>query len=133
MNKWKPIGNLDETDENDKVIVWEMSNISRRVHPELPANIYISPRNANHGPRIKVQRNKGHSTQIHDSFSMTISDNPSIIGNIGTEITQKDIEYLKKFIIRNKDILLDLWNDILTPEEVLPNLVYSENPKTNED
>lgn len=127
--KWIPLDvDIDnDTDKEpfcEKELFWEMANIAKRLHKELPANIWISAKNAKHGPRIKIQKNKGDSFQSGETFSMTISDTPQIVGDTGDVLTQKEIEYFVSFVIRNKDALKAYWDGTISTEEVLPMLVY---------
>ena len=55
--KWKLIVEDEEKDTQGKELMWEMANIPHRLHKELPSNIWISAKNAKHGPRIKIQKN----------------------------------------------------------------------------
>ena len=59
-----------------------------------------------------------------DSFIMTISEQPTIIGDIGIETTQKDIVYFNEFIRNNKSILLDYWNGNLDTFELTSKLMF---------
>lgn len=121
--KWMPLDN-DIDNDIGKEPFWEMANIAKRLHKELPSNIWISAKNAKHGPRIKIQKNKGDSFQSGETFSMTISENPHIVGDIGDVLTPKEIEYFVNFVIRNKDALKAYWDGTISTEEVLPMLVY---------
>jgi len=107
-----------------KNFFWEMANIAHRLHKELPSNIWIFAKNAKHGPRIKVQKNKGDLFQIHETFSVTVSDSPEIVGDTGNILSQKEIEYFMNFVLRNKDALKAYWDGEISTEEVLPRLVY---------
>lgn len=121
--KWMPL-DVDIGNDTDKELFWEMANIAKRLHKELPSNIWISAKNAKHGPRIKIQKNKGDSFQSGETFSMTVSDTPHIVGDTGDVLTPKEIEYFVNFVIRNKDALKAYWDGIISTEEVLPMLVY---------
>ena len=55
---------------------------------------------------------------------MTISEQPTIIGDIGIETTQKDIVYFNEFIRNNKSILLDYWNGNLDTFELTSKLMF---------
>ena len=88
--------------------MFEMANYFKSVHPQLPANMYISPKDANHEARIKVQNNKGNKFQLSNMFSIKIHD-LSIVGNTG-KLDKEDIEYFKRFIIKNREILFKYWN-----------------------
>ena len=109
---------------DDADFLCEMANFLHSRHKELPSNIWISVKNAPHGPRIKIQRNKGERMQIDDTFSMTISDTPSIIGDVGSVLSTKDINYFKDFITRNKDTLLMYWDGDLDTTDLTNRLVF---------
>jgi hypothetical protein len=62
--------------------------------------------------------------QIDDTFSMTISDSPSIVGDVGSDLSTKDINYFKDFITRNKDTLLKYWDGDLDTTDLTNELVF---------
>ena len=110
--------------DGDSELLFEMANFMKKRHRELPSNIWVSVRNANHGPRIKIQRNKGDNMQAENTFSMTISDSPEVIGDIGNDLNSKDIEYFKNFVKTNKDILLSYWNGKLDTLDMASGLKF---------
>jgi len=86
--------------------LFEMANIIQE-DSGLPMIVYISPKNAAHGPRIKVQ--KDYSTRVSgDFFSLTIEADPKIKGEMG-EIKISDVKLVKKWIKINITLLLDYW------------------------
>ena len=109
--------------ENIKYI-YEMANV-RPNKTGLSMVIWIFPQTGKekHWARIKVQKKYGEKA-INDMFSITISDNPEIIGNqdVG-EIKIKDIEKIKNFIKKNKNALLSVWNDEVAPDEIINNFI----------
>lgn len=102
------IQSFKEFIENENDYLFEMANYFKSAHPQLPANMYISPKNSSHSARIKVQNNKGDKFQVKQMFSIKIHD-LSIVGNTG-KLDKDDIEYFRRFIIKNKDVLLKYWN-----------------------
>ena len=101
-------------------MLYEMSNVVKQ-RSGLPVNVWISPKMATHGPRIKVQRNYGNNV-TDDMFSITISDNPMVIGDSG-EISSNDIKKVFAFIKLNKKLLLTFWNkEESDPVNILTNL-----------
>ena len=66
----------------------------------LSMAIYISEKNAPHGPRIKVPTSYGY-TICQGSFSVTVEENPQVIGDVGG-IKPVDVERVKEFVIVNK-------------------------------
>lgn len=88
----------------DNIAINEMANISK-TSTRLPCKIYISDRlGVNHGPRIKVNADYS-DTWSGNSFTITISDTPTAIGNT-YKVKESDIEEIKDWILLNKDILL---------------------------
>ena len=49
----------------------------------LPMVIYIIQKNAPHGPRIKVSKSYGDKVIQGNWFTMTIEQNPRVIGKVG--------------------------------------------------
>ncbi len=103
---------------NEQLLFEEMSNL-RKQHTGLPMVIWIQPktRNEQHWARIKVAKQYGDKVSS-DLFTITISDNPEVIGETGN-IKNQDIELTKEFVIKNKKILLSVWNDEITPVEAV--------------
>lgn len=62
--------------------------------------------------------------QIDDTFSMTVSDEPSIVGEVGSDLSTKDITYFKNFVLKNKDTLLAYWNGELDTSDLTDKLVF---------
>lgn len=116
--KWIPI----EDDEKD--IVCEMANILREDHPELPSNVYISAKQGDHGPRIKVQLNDDGSVESDKMAPITISDHPEFKGKQKGKLQDSDLKYFYRWIIQNKDVLNAYWNGTMQIERVLKSLKY---------
>ena len=119
MNLQNPISKMKE--ETDIIFI---VNFPHSRYKELPSNIWIFVKNVPHRPRLKIQRNKDERMQIDDAFYMTISDNPSIIGDIGSVLSTKDINYFKDFIIKNKETLLMFWDGDLDKNNLTSRLVF---------
>ena len=101
--------------------LYEMANIKQSTSG-LPVIIFISPKGrANHGHRVKVQNNYSSNTQEGNFFSITISEDPEIIGDIG-EVKSSDLRKIREFVIKNKEVLLDYWNDKIDTAEVIEKL-----------
>ena len=104
--------------------LYEMACFLRSRHRELPSNIWVSSKNANHEPRIKIQRSNDSRMQSNDTFSMTISDSPRAIGAIGPYLSSEDITYFKDFVLKNKDALLAYWNEELDTSDLVNQLTF---------
>jgi hypothetical protein len=87
---------------------YEMSSLSTK-RTKLPLRIFISiGYGSRHGARLKVSKLYGDRIKKGELFSITIVDNPKIIGDIG-EIKGKDIEKVIGFIMDNKELLFQFW------------------------
>lgn len=98
---------LDSTLNSD-IELFEMANLPVKYTGMEHGTIYISTKQGNHGPRVKYYRgNPG----TNNSASITISDDPKVVhdsieyGGINT----REERQVKKFILLNKDALLDFW------------------------
>ena len=104
-----------------KELLSEMANI-RPSKTGLNMVIYISTKfEVPHGPRLKVCKKHGDKF-IGDTFSVTISDEPKIIGKIGKEITSDDIISVFNFIKINQSIMLDYWNLEIDTADLITNM-----------
>ena len=113
---------LTELEENQ---LWEMANF-RSKSTGLPMNVYISigeveGKKMKHGARIKVSRSYANNFTPFDTFSITISNNPIIIGDVGN-IYINDINKLKEFISKNYDVLLAYWDGEYDTSDLIGNL-----------
>lgn len=96
---------------------FEMANLTKE-DTGLPYIIWISPSSGKekHWARIKV-------SYKNELIPVSISDDPKIMIK-GKNISKFDL--IKKFIIMNKDILLDYWN---SKGEMSLRLVFSKLKK----
>ena len=96
-----------------------MSNVPPKV-TGLPMVVYISIRNAKHGCRLKVSQMYGTKMRFGQWFSMTVEDEPRIIGDTG-DIEVKDIQQVREFIRLNRRVILDFWDqeDCIDPRDVM--------------
>jgi hypothetical protein len=70
--------------------------------------IRISQNFPKHTPNLKVQQDYSQRLNYFNFFSVTIEDEPIIVGDTG-RIETKDIEKLMIYIKQNKKLLLDYW------------------------
>ena len=113
---------LDERQYNvrDDSMINEMANLGKRT-TKLPCIVYISDKKGvTHGARIKVNSDYGDRWS-GNSFTITISDNPVVIGNT-YKIKQSDIEDIKDWVALNKNSLLKYWNEQIDIAELLDEL-----------
>lgn len=109
-NKIKNILNEDQ--------LWEMANIDQQ-DTGLAVMVYVSPKNANHGPRIKFMNSYSNGYDSKLVLPMTIDDKPIIPISFNRKIKQRDINDIKNWIILNKDILLDYWYSKITTKQMI--------------
>ena len=102
------------------VNLWEMANLTQN-DTGLAAIIWVSTKSGvKHGPRIKVKRDYATNFDVGDTFTITISDSPEVIGT--HNLTSKDIKQIIKFIKLNKDILLQYWNTEISTRTMLDSI-----------
>jgi len=95
-----------------------MLTLLRKHETGLPVNIWVyegGPYNNNrsgHLKRIEFQVNKSDHTDTNLMFPMFISENPTTNYESRNELSQNDIDLIKKFVILNLDILLKLGDSI---------------------
>ena len=108
----------------ERVVLTEMSTL-RKEDSKLPMDIWIDETGTYQGyaPRLKFRAS--HEQRTTREFSTMLLTNPPVIENMpqNTPLRKKDIEKLKKIVIDNLNLILDLANgkiDFAT--EFLPNL-----------
>jgi hypothetical protein len=87
--------------------------ILRKRRSGLPVNLYLddtgSWQTSKHWKRIKFQANKGDRPETRNMIPMSISDNPEVlIPNKKIELSKKELDQVKQFVIDNKEILIQL-------------------------
>lgn len=102
----------------------EMANVSKRT-TGLPMCIWVlSEIPVEHNlPRLKFQNNYSDKVQPKEMIPVSISDNPVLlIKNLKLKISSRDFELLRKWIIKNKELLLRYWNYDATIEDLIDGL-----------
>ena len=93
----------------NKMLLQEMATIKSR-DSGLPVDIWVDEDKQfeGHAPRIKFKASKEQKT-TREFSTMTISDEPKVI-NLPQkyDIDSKSIELVRKFVLYNKDLLLEL-------------------------
>lgn len=93
-----------------KIEIWSMVASFGPEDTGLPMKIWVSTKTFSHGPRIKV----------HESVSVSISDTPSV--KAGSGLSNADLKLVSQYIIKNKDILLQYWNEEITTPTLVAGL-----------
>ncbi|MDR0412932.1 MAG: hypothetical protein LBH61_03915 [Dysgonamonadaceae bacterium] len=103
----------------------------------LPMNLYLDEWERNtlrYGARLKFQPNTKDRIEKSekDFYTMSISDNPEIKkkSKLKNELSSKDIELLKRWIIANKALLLQLAINSEDPIDMFD--FYEKSIKANE-
>ena len=90
--------------------LFSMTNL-RPKRTGLPFVVYVSFKgNVPHGPRIKASNRYGEKASDGDWFTITIDDQPQVIGN-STGLKRGDVQMAKTWVQINKDELLKIWED----------------------
>ena len=87
--------------------LYAMANVQPKT-TGLPMTVYISNKNARHGPQINVSQQYGDQMNARELFSMTIEEDPRVIRKPG-KIRVSDIRKVGQFIHENRELLLDYW------------------------
>ena len=85
----------------------EMANLRNTQTGLSNGTLYISTQEGNHGPRVKFFRGSPGNTP---SASITISDTPEIIED-SIDISEKEIREITAYVMKNKEALLNFWNN----------------------
>ena len=77
-------------------------------------------------PRIKFQNNTATKIQINELIPISISDDPKILVKNNDlnkiKISQTQINGIKQWIMKNKEILIDYWEEKITTDELFQKL-----------
>ena len=85
----------------------------------LPMAIYVSAKgNSKYFARIKASSKRSDKLKQDSLFTITISEEPAVIGEI-RDLTTKDIEQLVSFVVKNRKALLEYWNEEIDTAELI--------------
>ena len=122
---YETIDELLQTVYTDEMLL-EMANISQST-TGLDVIVWVQTNNTqstgkHNLPRIKFQNNTETRVQIHELIPISISDNPQMLLNNNDlnkiKISQAQINVIKQWIIKNKEILIDYWEEKITTSEL---------------
>lgn len=103
--------------------LFEVASISTKK-TGLPLKIYVSAKGkTKHGPRIKVSSLYGDRIHPDRLFTITISENPKVIGDTAG-IKVEDIQEIVEFVVDNTGILLAHWNEEIDTDDLFDSLIY---------
>ena len=93
----------------------ELNEMTPQYYPAetgLKEIIWVSAKNASHGPRIKV-----YEVSKGPNFSVTIEDKPRVVAG-KCFVNSKELQKIFDFIIKYKTELIGYWNSELTEDEL---------------
>ena len=108
----------------------EMANISQNT-TGLDVIIWVQTNNTqstgkHNLPRIKFQNNTETRVQIHELIPISIADEPKILLKNDElskiKISKAQINRVIQWIVKNKEILIDYWNEKTTTDELFQKL-----------
>ena len=126
---YETIDELLQTVYPDEMLL-EMASISQNT-TSLDVIIWVQTNNTqstgkHNLPRIKFQNNTATKIQPNESIPISISDNPEILLKNNDlnkiKISQAQINEIKQWIIKNKEILIDYWEEKITTDEFFQKL-----------
>ena len=126
---YETIDELLQTVYSDEMLL-EMANISQNT-TGLDVIIWVQTNNTqspgkHNLPQIKFQNNTSTKIQINELIPISISDNPEILLKNNDlnkiKISQAQINAVKLWIVKNKEILIDYWEEKITTDELFQKL-----------
>ena len=126
---YETMDELLQTVYTDEMLL-EMANISQNT-TGLDVIVWVQTINTqstgkHNLPRIKFQNNTATKIQINELIPISISDNPKMLLKNNDlnkiKISQAQINVIKQWIIKNKEILIDYWEEKITTDELFQKL-----------
>ena len=126
---YETIEELLKTVYTDEMLL-EMATISQNT-TGLDVIIWVQTNNTqstgkHNLPRIKFQNNTATKIQINELIPISISDDPKILLKNNDlnkiKINQTQINRIKQWIMKNKEILIDYWEEKITTDELFQKL-----------
>lgn len=101
--------------------LFEMANISKKK-TKLPVIVWVQTKiiTRHESPRIKFLNSTADKTQKNLLVPLSISNDPKILSrNTRLNISSAQFEEVRQWVIRNRDLLMQLWNDDITSDEFI--------------
>lgn len=118
--KWLPIS--EDTAARE---LFKMANLTPD-ETGLDRVVWVSEKgNAKHAARIKVSPIAGNRIQSDGLVTVTLDNDPRVIGDVRAI---GDLQKIKKFIRRNRKILLSYWNQTISTKQLLDGLKRVDAP-----
>jgi len=84
----------------------------------LPMTVCLETRDSDHNrAQIKVSLNRRRKFSLNRLVSVSISDDPRIVG--GTRLPRQDLRLVRAWILLNREVLLRHWNHNLSTEDMM--------------
>jgi hypothetical protein len=113
-------GNIIESE-----VLIEMANFKEKT-TGIPLSLWVSPKNANHGARIKVV----WGDDISQSLSVSIHrENPSVVAGNEKDISAYLLKQVQQWVKLNYDILMKYWRLEVDTKELKQSLQKLSDPK----
>lgn len=100
----------DEQLLKEELLIQEFANMGSKAHKfGVDVRLHImqpADKQLQHAPRVKIYR-KG----VSGSFSISITDNPKVIGDWNDYVSKSELNILITKIKHYKDAFLEFWND----------------------
>lgn len=88
----------------------------------LPMVVWVSQRGgARHAPRVKVSLVHGRRMRPERTTSVSIVHAVEVVA--GPPLPHDDLELVRDWIARNRAVLLDYWDEVISTRELLERLV----------
>ena len=126
---YETIDELLQTVYTDEMLL-EMANISQNT-TGLDVIIWVQTNNTqstgkHNLPRIKFQNNTATKVQTNELIPISIADEPKILLKNDElskiKISKAQINRVIQWIVKNKEILIDYWNEKTTTDELFQKL-----------
>jgi hypothetical protein len=102
---------LKQSIDKEDLLILEFANLGPKLHKfGVDVNFHImqpTDRKLQHGPRIKVYVSSWTSG---DTFSITISNIPKVIGEWKSVVSSKELKILLSNVKKYRVPLLEFWN-----------------------
>jgi hypothetical protein len=101
---------LPESNDADPSWLFGFATNLRASDTGLTKLVLVSQATDQGGPRIKIGT-LPDSLKSNGWATMSISDDPQLIGAVPAEINQSDLSLVRSWVLKNKTVLLNYWDD----------------------
>jgi len=93
--------------ENDQIL--EFANMSAKMHNfgvDVKLHVMQPNKKLQHGPRVKIFK-----PNAEGSFTITLEENPRVIGNYKNIVSKSELNILLSKIKKYRNAFIQFWND----------------------